>query len=284
MRQRAIDMPFAAGMEGTCRSIAKSGQNEKHKVRYTSYKSRSARFQSTSKSTKRYLDNLIVSHKPSHLTAKAKPHPTRYIITATMSSAALSGKVAIITGGSKGIGASTATALVKLGAKVVINYGHDSAAAESLVSRLGGADHAIAVQADAGSITGVETLVKCAVDKFGKIDILIPNAGILPMKTVEATTEADFDRAFNLNVKGPYFLVQKALPYMARGSRIVLLSTTQCHASTVTPPYTLYCATKGAIEQMVRTMSKDLQASKGISVNAVAPGPTGTDLFMEGKS
>ncbi|EXJ82744.1 3-oxoacyl-[acyl-carrier protein] reductase [Capronia epimyces CBS 606.96] len=200
-----------------------------------------------------------------------------------MSTGPLSGKVAVITGGSKGIGASTAKALVKQGAKVVINYGRDSAAAEELVGTLG-AENAYAVQADAGSISGIEKLVAAAVDKYGKIDILIPNAGVLPMRDVENTSEADFDHAFNLNVKGPYFLVQKALPHMAPGSSIVLVSTTQNHATTVTGPYTLYCATKGAIEQLVRVLSKDLQTKKGIAVNAVAPGPTGTELFYQGKS
>jgi 3-oxoacyl-[acyl-carrier protein] reductase len=192
------------------------------------------------------------------------------------------GKAVVITGGTKGIGAATAMHLVSLGAKVVVNYGRDTAAAESLVSTLG-AEHAYAVQADAGSVAGVTQLVDAAVAKFGHIDILIPNAGILPMKDVSSTTEADFDRAFALNVKGPYFLVQKALPHMPRGSSIVLISTNQCHASSVTAPYTLYCATKGAIEQLTRLLSKDLLANKDIRVNAIAPGPTATDLFLEGK-
>ena len=195
----------------------------------------------------------------------------------------LSGKVAIITGGSKGIGAATATALVKLGAKVVINYGRDTAAADELVSQLG-SDNAHAVQADASSLEGIESVVNATVAKYGKIDILVPNAGILPMRDVESTSEADFDRAFTMNVKGPFFLVQKAVPHMPRGSRIVLISTTQNHASTVTGSYTLYCATKGAIEQLARLLSKGLEARKGITVNAIAPGPTGTDLFFEGKS
>ena len=195
----------------------------------------------------------------------------------------LANKVALITGGTKGIGAATAQILVSKGAKVVVNYGRDSAAASDLVSKLGGSSNILAVQADAGSLPEIEKLVKCTVEHFGKIDILIPNAGILSMKTVENTSEQDFDRIFNLNVKGPYFLIQKAIPHMSSGSRIVMLSTTQNFASTVSAPYTLYCATKGAIDQMVRTMAKDL-ASKGISVNACAPGPTGTDLFLEGKS
>ena len=194
----------------------------------------------------------------------------------------LSGKVALITGGSKGIGKATALALHKLGAKIVVNYGRDTAAADAFVKELGGDSNAFAIQADAGSIAGVEKLVNEAVAKYGKLDIVIPNAGVLAMKTVSATTEADFDHSFHLNVKGPYFLVQKAIPHMGPGSSIVLISTTQCAASTVSAPYTLYNATKGAIEQMTRTISKDL-GSKEINVNCVSPGPTGTELFFEGK-
>lgn len=125
----------------------------------------------------------------------------------------------------------------------------------------------------------------------------------MDLKDLESTTEQDFERTFNLNVKGPYFLaqvsivlpiyhqcfplthilLQKAAPHMQPGSHIIFVSTSVAHTSTVTPNYLLYCASKGAIEQMTRVMSKDL-ARKGISVNAVAPGPTATDLFMKGKS
>jgi 3-oxoacyl-[acyl-carrier protein] reductase len=119
----------------------------------------------------------------------------------------LKGKVAIVTGGSKGIGRATVLKLASEGASVVINYGRDSKFAEAVVSEIG-AERALAVQADAGSISGIESLVKQAVDRFGKIDILIPNAGIMPMRDLEHTTEADFDNIFNLNVKGPFFLAQ----------------------------------------------------------------------------
>lgn len=125
--------------------------------------------------------------------------------------------------------------------------------------------------------------MKETVGKYGRIDVLILNAGVLPMKTVEATTEEDFDKAFALNVKGPYFLVQKALPYMGTGSRIIFVSTSVIHASHLSPPYSLYASTKGAIEEMTHSFAKDL-ASKGITVNAVAPGPTATELFLKGKS
>jgi 3-oxoacyl-[acyl-carrier protein] reductase len=123
------------------------------------------------------------------------------------SSLPLAGKVALITGGSKGIGAATAVELSSLGAKVVINYSSDPAPAEALVQKIG-TDKAIAVKADAGKISDIERLVQETVDKFGKIDILIPNAGILPMKDLEHTTEEDWQRCMDVNVKGPYFLCQ----------------------------------------------------------------------------
>lgn len=122
----------------------------------------------------------------------------------------LAGKVALVTGASKGIGAAAVLELAKQGAKVVINYSSDAAPAEELVARLG-AENAIAVKADAGSVKEIERLVQTTVDRFGKIDIVVANAGIMPMRDLESTTEEDFDRTVGLNVKGPYFLVQVGL-------------------------------------------------------------------------
>ena len=124
-----------------------------------------------------------------------------------MSQNPLTGKVALITGGSKGIGRATALALAKQGAQVVINYSSGSSAADELVKEIG-SDRALAVKADAARISGIEMLVEQTVKRFGKIDILIPNAAVLPMKDLASTTEEDFDGAYSLNVKGPYFLVQ----------------------------------------------------------------------------
>ncbi|KAK4917987.1 hypothetical protein LTR66_016904 [Elasticomyces elasticus] len=205
-----------------------------------------------------------------------------------MTSQSLSGKVAIITGGTAGIGAATAKHPVSLGAKVTVTYGSNSAAAEKFVQELG-AEHVTAIQADGGSIEGCEKLVKSVVEKHGKIDILIPNAGRLPMTDLEHFTEAEFEKTFALNVKGP--LIVKDSTTQERSNTLMPSSClrynadteSQNFASTVTPPYLLYCATKGAIDQMTRCLAKDL-AKKGINVNAVAPGPTGTDLFFEGKS
>ena len=123
----------------------------------------------------------------------------------------LTGKVALVTGGSKGIGAATCRALAKAGASVVINYSSDASAADSLVNEIG-SKKALAVKADASSVKGAEEMVKATMDRFGQLDIVIANAGILPMKTVEDTTEKDFDSTFALNVKGPYFLVQVSGP------------------------------------------------------------------------
>ena len=124
-----------------------------------------------------------------------------------MSFKPLTGKVALITGGSKGIGKAAALRLARDGASVVINYSSDAAAAEEFVKTIG-SHQALAIQANAGKIADIEKIVKQAVDKFGKLDIVFANAGILPMKDLENTTEEDFDKTMTLNVKGPYFLVQ----------------------------------------------------------------------------
>jgi len=198
------------------------------------------------------------------------------------SSKHLQGKVAIVTGGSKGIGRATSLRLAADGAKVVVNYSSGVAEAEEVV-KLIGEENAIAVKADAGNLTEIGKLVAVTLEKFGKIDIIVASAAIMRLNELEKVEEADFDQHFNLNVKGPFFLVQKAAPHMAPGSRVILFSTTLTGASNVTPNYVTYCATKGAIEQMTRLLSKDL-ARKGITVNAVSPGPTATDLFLKGKS
>jgi 3-oxoacyl-[acyl-carrier protein] reductase len=184
----------------------------------------------------------------------------------------LTGKTALITGSSKGIGASTALHLASLGANIVINYSTSPSAANALVEKIG-PTHSTAIRADASSLPSITSLIESTISwppSNGKIDILIANAAIGKMRSVEQTTEEDFDATFNLNVKGPYFLVQKALPYMSAGSKVVLLSTSLCAVTTITPNYLLYVSSKGAIEQMVRVLAKDLGV-RGITVYVYHP-------------
>ncbi|MCJ1474806.1 hypothetical protein MMC13_003466 [Lambiella insularis] len=194
----------------------------------------------------------------------------------------LASKVALVTGATRGIGLAITRNLISLGAKVAINFASSASIAEQLVAEFGH-DNALAVQADAGDVAALEKMVQHVVQHWGKIDVLVLNAGVMPMMDLASTDVETFDRTMAVNVKGPYFLAQKAAPHMPEGSSIIFFSTTHCAASTVQPNYLLYNTTKGAIEQMTRVISKDL-GHKGIRVNCVAPGPTGTELFFKGKS
>ncbi|KAF5667279.1 3-oxoacyl-reductase [Fusarium heterosporum] len=194
----------------------------------------------------------------------------------------LKGKVVLVTGSTKGIGKAVVERCAADGASVVINYSSDGAPAEELVGKIG-SERALAVQADVSNISEIEKLVQATVDKFGRIDCVMANAAVAPMNDLESTTEETFDKSFNLNVKGPYFLVQKAVPHMSSGGRVILVSSGVLHQSQVAPRYLLYASTKGSVEQMTRILAKDL-GPKGITVNAIAPGPTATEMFFKGKS
>lgn len=119
----------------------------------------------------------------------------------------LAGKVALITGGSKGIGGATALRLARDGATIVINYASDASSAREIVEQIG-SDKALAIQGDAGNVAAITDMVEQTVTKFGKIDILVACAGMLTFSPLESTTEKIFDQLFALNVKGPYFLTQ----------------------------------------------------------------------------
>ncbi|KAL9626151.1 MAG: hypothetical protein Q9164_007934, partial [Protoblastenia rupestris] len=138
----------------------------------------------------------------------------------TTTTTPLTGKTVLITGGTKGIGLATSLHLASLGANIAFNYSSDSTAAESLIQKISSQDRTLALQADAANIPSIQNMVSQTVAKFGKIDILIPCAGVLPMKDLAHTSEQDFDRTIALNVKGPYFLVQSAIPHMPPSSHI----------------------------------------------------------------
>jgi len=194
----------------------------------------------------------------------------------------LQGKVAIVTGASRGIGRTIAEQLASQGASVVINYSSSRAKADEVVQAIGNAGgQAIAVHADISNINDIEKLFSETIDKLGKVDILINNAGIMENKLLADVTEVDFDKHFAINVKGTYFACQQAQKVMGSGGRIINFSTSV--AGAMLPAYSVYAATKGAVEQITRQLAKEL-GPKGITINTIAPGPVKTELFLTGKS
>jgi len=197
----------------------------------------------------------------------------------------LSGKVALITGSSRSIGAAIAQRLADDGASVVINYVSNKSIAGQLVNTINSKhpNAAVAIQADVSSVASCKDLLEKTIRALGKIDILVLNAGIMGSRVLADVDEQFFDNHFQVNVKGPLFLVQAAAPLMPAGGRVIFLSTSITRASTVLPNSLIYAASKGAVEQFTRVLAKDL-GTRGITVNCVSPGPTDTDLFREGKT
>ncbi|KAI0789701.1 short chain type dehydrogenase [Abortiporus biennis] len=203
-----------------------------------------------------------------------------------MASTHLNGKVALITGASRGIGAAIATRLASDGAKVVINYNQSSVAAEKLVSSINtthGQGRAIAFKANMSSISETTQLVDKTIEAFGQLDILVLNAAVMDDAPLASITPEQYDKHFDLNVKSPLFMTQAAAKFMKPGGRVIFIGTDFTKNSSLPFNYLLYVATKGSIEQIVRVLAKDLGA-KGITVNAVSPGPVDTDLFNDGKT
>jgi len=194
----------------------------------------------------------------------------------------LTGKVAIVTGASRGIGRAIALRLARDGAAVVVNYAGNAAAAGEVVAEIeksGG--RAISVQADVGRVSEVTRLFDATIERFGKVDILVNNAGLILYKLLTDTTEEDFDRLFAVNVKGTFFACQQAARRMEGGGRIVNFSSST--TALMLPTYSAYVGTKGAVEQITHVLAREL-GPRGITVNCVSPGPTDTELFGQGKT
>lgn len=195
---------------------------------------------------------------------------------------ALKGKVALVTGASRGIGRAIALRLARDGAAVAINYSSNVGEAQKTVAEIESAGGtAFAIQADVSRVSEIVRLFDETIAHFGRIDILVNNAGVMFIKPVSATTEAEFDRIFAINVKGTFFACQQAATRLSEGGRIINLSSST--TARFMPTYGAYVATKGAVEQLTRSLAKEL-GPRGITINAVSPGPIETEMFMEGKT
>jgi 3-oxoacyl-[acyl-carrier protein] reductase len=189
----------------------------------------------------------------------------------------LSGKIALVTGASRGIGAAIAKRLAADGANVVITYAKDAKAAAAVVSGLEAKGiQALAVQADGGDPTAVKAAIAKAVDAFGHIDILVNNAGTAIPKPFEEATLDELDHILNLNVRGVFVATQEALKHMPDGGRIISIGS--CVGErTMTPGLAAYAATKGAVKMFTQGLAREVGHRK-ITVNNVQPGPIDTDL------
>ena len=189
----------------------------------------------------------------------------------------LSGKTALITGGSRGIGAAIAKRLAADGANVAITYAKDSSAASTVVKAIerdGG--KAVAIQADAADVEAVNGAIEKTVATFGRLDVLVNNAGTAIPKTFEETTLEEMDRVIDINVRGTLAATQAALKHMKNGGRIISIGSA-VGERVQTPGLVAYSATKGAVKIFTQALSREL-GSRGITVNNVQPGPIDTDL------
>ena len=189
----------------------------------------------------------------------------------------LKNKVALVTGGSRGIGAAIAKRLAADGAHVAITYTNGQDAAATVVKdieRAGG--KAVAIKADAADAEAVRNAVDKTVATFGQIDVLVNNAGTAIAKKFEDTTLEEMDRMFNINVRGALVATQAALKHMNNGGRIIMIGS--CVGERLlTPGLVPYCATKGAVKMFTQGLSREV-GGRGITVNNIQPGPIDTDL------
>lgn len=192
------------------------------------------------------------------------------------------GKVAIVTGASRGIGSAIAERLGRDGFAVAVNYSGSAAPAEALarkISESGG--RALAVRADVSDPTAVRGLFDITESKYGGVDVLVNNAGIMSLANLADTDDASFDKLIAVNLKGTFNTLREAARRVRSGGRLINFSSSV--VGLLQPTYAIYAATKAGVEAITSVLAKELRG-RNITVNAVAPGPTGTDLFLKGKS
>lgn len=199
-----------------------------------------------------------------------------------MSPRSLSGKIALVTGSSRGIGRAMVERLSRDGATVVVNYVSRAEKAQEVAAAVkAGGGTAVALQADVSRFEDIQRLFNRTVEYFGRLDILVNNAGIRITKNVTEIEEEEFDRLFAVNVKGTFFSCQLAARRLSDGGRIINVSSAV--TKMMLPGHSIYAASKAAVDQITRTLSKEL-GGRNITVNAVCPGPVDTELLREGRT
>ncbi|MFI6326299.1 SDR family NAD(P)-dependent oxidoreductase [Nonomuraea sp. NPDC050556] len=187
-----------------------------------------------------------------------------------MTDSRFDGKIALVTGGSSGMGLAVARRLLAEGAQVIVT-GRDKA-------RLDALDGVLAVPGDVSNLSDLDTLMSTISERYGRLDVVFANAGVAAFGPLGETGEAEFDRVMDINVKGVFFTLQKALPLLSDGAAIVINASWTLHRGM--PGASLYAATKAAVHSLARTLAADL-AARRIRVNSVSPGYIETPMFHD---
>ncbi|EXA32158.1 hypothetical protein FOVG_16629 [Fusarium oxysporum f. sp. pisi HDV247] len=191
----------------------------------------------------------------------------------------LEGKVALVTGSSRGIGAAIATRLAKHGAKLVINYVSSASAAESVAGNIRSLGvEAITIKADVSKPKEIAAMFQKVKDEFGRLDIVMSNSGIEHFGDLQSVTEEEIDKVLGVNVKAQFVMAQQAYKHLEDEGRLILISSIS--AVWGVPRHALYSASKAAVQGMVKCLAWDF-GSRGITVNCIAPGGVKTDMYAE---
>jgi 3-oxoacyl-[acyl-carrier protein] reductase len=191
-------------------------------------------------------------------------------------------KTAIVTGASRGIGSAVAKRLAADGFAMVVNYAGNSDLAQKIVDEIRDADgEALAIRADVSNPEEVKQLFAKTIETYGRVDVVVNNAGIMPLSPIAKENLETFDKVININLRGTFLVFAQAAQHVAEGGRIIAFSSSVLAKSF--PTYGPYIASKAGVEGLVPVLANELRG-RNITVNAVAPGPTGTDLFLNGKT
>ncbi|WP_417812986.1 SDR family oxidoreductase [Thalassospira alkalitolerans] len=191
-------------------------------------------------------------------------------------------KTAIITGAARGIGVALAKRLAQDGFAVVVNYANSAASADALVEDLNASGHqAMAIKADITNADAVKQMFDHAETRFGGVDVIVNNAGVMTTQPISEMSDAVYDAMMDTNVRGTFNMLREGAKRLRNNGRVINFSTTALHLKL--PGYAIYNATKAAVEAMTGVYAKELRG-RNITVNAVAPGPVATELFLSGKT